>query len=368
MAARIVSIDPAAPDARVIADAARVLREGGLVAFPTETVYGLGARALDEAALARVFAAKGRPSTHPLIAHVEDENGARLLAATWSALASRLARKFWPGPLTLVVPKAAHVPLALTGGSDSIAVRAPSHPVARALIAALGEPVAAPSANRYQEVSATTAAHVAKSLGDVVDLILDGGDGSACERGIESTVVDVRGDRVVVLRPGPIDRDALRAVEPEVTRAKPIVLAAGAPRASPGLDDRHYAPRARIVLAATRPEAEQSACGLAASGVRVGLLVRGLREPDFASALGRGDRLVLRALPRDAAGYARGFYAALHDLDDAAVDAIVLEAVPDDEAWWAVADRVRRAAGPQAVPVRSSAPLASKAPVIAKKE
>ena len=339
MRARVLSIDPAAPDARVIAEAARVLRSGGLVAFPTETVYGLGARALDEAALARVFAAKGRPSSHPLIAHVDGEDGARLVAATWSALASRLARKFWPGPLTLVVPKAAHVPLALTGGSDSIAVRAPSHPVARALILALGEPIAAPSANRYQEISATSAAHVAKSLGDVVDLILDGG---ACDRGIESTVVDVRGDRAVVLRPGPIDRDALRAVHPDVTSGQPIA-AAGAPRISPGLDERHYAPRARVVLAATRPEAEQMACGLAASGVRVGMLVRGRREPDFAMALGRGDRVVVRALPGDAAGYAREFYAALHELDDEAVDAIVLEAVPDDEAWWAVADRVRRA-------------------------
>ena len=343
--ARVVSIDPALPDPRAIEDAARVLRQGGLVAFPTETVYGLGARALDEAALARVFAAKGRPHDHPLIAHVEGEEGARRLARTWGPLASRLAQRFWPGPLTLVVQKATHVPASLTGGIDSVAIRAPSHPVARALLRALAEPIAAPSANRYQEISPTTAAHVSKSLGDVVDLILDGGP---CERGIESTVVDVRSDRAVVLRPGPIDLAALRAVAADVTLGEERDAsggASGAARVSPGMDARHYAPRARVVLAETRPEAEQIACGLAASGVKVGMIVRGRREPDFARALGRGERVVVRALPADAAGYARELYAALHDLDDAAVDAIVLEGVPDDEAWWAVADRVRRAAG-----------------------
>ncbi len=308
-----------------------MLRAGGLVAFPTETVYGLGARAIDEAALLRVFAAKGRPPTHPLIAHVLDAARARELASMWSVRASRLAEAFWPGPLTLVVPRAPSVLAALTGGGDSVAIRAPAHPVARALLAALGEAVAAPSANRYQSISPTTAAHVVASLGVSVDLVLDGG---ACDRGLESTVVDVRGDAPRVLRPGPLTLAQLRVVEPS-TEAAAITLDGAAPRPSPGMDARHYAPRARLVVGGTSTEAEALASQLAASGVKVGLV---LRAPPRSPAA----RVVVRALPADAEGYARGFYAALHELDAGAVDVIVLEEVPVDEGWGAVADRMRR--------------------------
>jgi L-threonylcarbamoyladenylate synthase len=337
---RVLRVDPASPDQAALDEAVRVLRAGGLVAFPTETVYGLGARALDADALARIFVAKGRPQNHPLIAHVLDEAQARGLASEWSDRASRLARAFWPGPLTLVVPRAASVPLALTGGGDSVAIRAPEHPVARALLAALGEPIAAPSANRYQSVSPTTAAHVVASLGEAVDLVLDGG---ACDRGIESTVVDVRGPHGRVLRPGPLTLARLRSIEPSIEDGAATVDSTLA-RPSPGMDARHYAPRARLVVAETWAEAQAIATRLAAGGAKVGLVVRALPEIELAAPLSRGSLIALRQLPADAAGYARGFYAALHELDAEGVDAIVIEEVPHDDAWWAVADRIRRGA------------------------
>jgi L-threonylcarbamoyladenylate synthase len=332
---RILTVDATRPDRAVIDQAARVLREGGLVAFPTETVYGLGARALDEVALGRIFVAKGRPSTHPVIAHVEDEAGARALAAHWSETASRFARAFWPGPLTLVVPRAAHVPRAIGGGTDSIGIRAPAHGVARALLAALGEPIAAPSANRYQTLSPTRAAHVIASLGDVVDLVLDGGQ---CDRGLESTVLDLRGDVPSILRPGTIDRAALAAIEPRVDYAQGAPLAEGESRPSPGLDARHYAPRAALQLASSRAGAFAEAEARASRGQRVGLMIRG-------RAAGAPERreVIVRALPEDAAGYAHMLYATLHDLDALLVDSIVVEPLPEDGEWRASADRLTRA-------------------------
>jgi L-threonylcarbamoyladenylate synthase len=320
-------------NAEGIALAVRLLREGKLVAFPTETVYGLGARALDAAAVARIFEAKGRPRSHPLIAHVAGEDDARALASEWSARASRLARAFWPGPLTLVVPRAAHVPDVVAGGGDSIAVRAPAHPVARALIEALGEPIAAPSANRYQTLSPTRAEHVVKSLGDRVDLVLDGG---ACASGIESTVVDVRGERARVLRPGALSMAALRAIEADIEVAEGVV-AEDAERASPGMDARHYAPRARVVIAEGRAAAIAEAHARVDEG-RVGLVLRG-GAIDVRMA-----GIDVRVLPDAPVGYAAALFATLHALDDASSAAIVIEAVPEGEAWWPVADRLRRAA------------------------
>jgi L-threonylcarbamoyladenylate synthase len=332
--ARVLVVDPQAPNEEGIAEAVRVLRSGGLVALPTETVYGLGARAFDATAIARVFEAKGRPAHHPLIAHVLDESQARAQAAFWPEQASRLARAFWPGALTLVVDRAAHVPRELAGGGESIAVRAPSHLVARAVIAALGEPVAAPSANRYQGISPTTALHVVHQLGDRIDLVLDAG---ACESGIESTVVDVRGGVARVLRPGAVDLAALRVFVPNLA-VLAEQAASGMPPASPGMGARHYAPSVPLRLAGGRYEAWQMAMELAAKARRVGLLI--LETNEIAPS---HPAVAVRVLPHEAARYARLLYLTLHELDDAHVDAIVVEEVPGDEAWWAIADRLRRA-------------------------
>ena len=330
---RILIVDPAAPDPSVIAKAVQVLRRGGLVAIPTETVYGLAARALDPAAVARIYEAKGRPAHHPLIVHVLDEQQARVLAASWPERATTLVRLFWPGPLTIVVDRAPSVPAAVAGGADSIAIRAPSHPVARAVIRELGEPLAAPSANRYQGLSPTTAEHVVKQMGDLVELILDAGPSDA---GIESTVVDVRSDPPRVLRPGAVDLSALRRVLPGI-EAQTDSIRGAAPRVSPGMDARHYAPRARLILADTWVEAQRIAYGLAGTGARAGLVTYEKRTTSV-----REERVLVRTLPRDPAQYARLLYRTLHDLDDAGVDAIVVQGVPNDDAWWAVSDRLKR--------------------------
>ncbi len=232
-----------------------------------------------------------------------------------------------------MVPRASHVPDIVAGGGDSIAVRAPAHPVARALIEALGEAIAAPSANRYQTLSPTRAEHVVKSLGDRVDLVLDGG---ACESGIESTVVDVRGARARVLRPGALSMAALRAIEPDIEVAEGVV-ADDVERASPGMDARHYAPRARVVIARDREAAITEARARAARA-RVGLVVRG------GVTVAAAEEIDVRTLPDAPVPYAAALFATLHTLDDAGVSEIVIEAVPEGEAWWAVADRLKRAA------------------------
>jgi len=309
-----------------IDEAVAKLRAGGLVALPTETVYGLGARALDEAALARVFAAKGRPPSHPLIAHVLDLERAGSVAVELER-ARALAAAFWPGPLTLVLPRDPRAPAALSGGLPTVAVRAPAHPVARALIAALGEPIAAPSANRYQHVSPTEAAHVLRSLGDAVELILDGGSAS---RGIESTVVDLTTSPPRLLRLGPIEAARLRPVLPDLVVAAGVVEA-GEARAAPGLDRRHYAP------------ATETRCfaGPRRFGRREGVLLCG--GALAATAGTEGARVIV--LPREPETYAQGLYAALHALDAAELTCLWIEMVPGDEAWDAVRDRIRRAAG-----------------------
>lgn len=338
---RVVSVDACRPDAASVVEAVRVLRRGGLVVFPTETVYGLGCRALDPAAIARVFAVKGRPPHHPLIAHVGAEAAARELAAEWPAAASRLARVFWPGPLTLVVARAPLVPAVLAGGGPSIALRAPVHPVARALIEELGEPIAAPSANRYQGLSPTRALHAIKQLEGEVDLVLDSGP---CDAGIESTVVDVRGACPRVLRPGAVPIAALRVHVPNVEFSAEEIESKEA-RPAPGMDRRHYAPRASLLLEEGAGPARNSAGELARTHGLVGLVTL---EPGHASndpsRTSCSHAVLERVLPRDPQRYARHLYATLHELDDAGVRTIVVERVPDDEAWCAVADRLARAA------------------------
>jgi L-threonylcarbamoyladenylate synthase len=343
----IVPVDPHHPDPDIIADAAARLRAGELVAFPTETVYGLGANALDAQAVARIYAAKGRPAWNPVIAHVPDVAAARALSRAWPASAERLAQAFWPGPLTLVVPKAAPVPLEATAGLDAVGVRVPSHPVALALLRAAGVPVAAPSANRFTQVSPTTAAHVVQSLGDRAPLVLDGGPATV---GIESTVVDCTGDAVVILRPGMLGRESLEAalegtgIPVVVARPKAVAHDTPAPEhtpRSPGMADRHYAPRAEVWLFAAEGTAElitalaaRQAVGAAAPVLAI---VRTVALPsDVANAL---------RMPLDPAGYARQLYAALHEADTQAAALVVIELPPDgDSAWDGVRDRLTRAA------------------------
>jgi L-threonylcarbamoyladenylate synthase len=318
-------------DADAIAKAAALLRAGRLVAFPTETVYGLGANALDPAAVQRIFAAKGRPSYNPLIVHVADTAAARRLVTQWPDAAARLAERYWPGPLTLVLPKRPEVPDVVTAGLDAVAVRVPAHPVALALLRAAAVPVAAPSANRSTELSPTTAAHVRKSLGDRVDLVLDGGPTTV---GIESTVIDLTSKRPAVLRPGRIGADELaKLVGPLAHAARTL---GAEPRRSPGQLDRHYAPRAALRIAASAQAATQMIAETRAAGRRTGAVLW--------SFDGYADEL--RRLPAEPAGYARELYATLHALDDGGCDVIIIEGVPDDPAWDGVRDRLARAAEP----------------------
>jgi L-threonylcarbamoyladenylate synthase len=328
-----------------IALAASVLREGGLVAFPTETVYGLGARGLHPEDVARIFVAKGRPKAHPIILHVDGEPMARLVAAEWSDAASRLASA-WPGPLTLVVPRAPNVPDEVTAGLETVAVRAPSHPVALALIRALGEPLAAPSANAHMQVSPTTAVHVIRSLGDHVDLVRDAGP---CAHGIESTVVTVAEDPPRVLRPGALGLERLRALASNVVFDGSITARGDVARASPGQAAKHYSPRAKVLLADGGAASVQDALLRARTGQSAALLffsrdahdAMGKRAKDRESS---PDLVRFVPLPAEPEAYGRALYAALYDLDAAKVDVIVVERPPREEGWWAIVDRLERAA------------------------
>jgi L-threonylcarbamoyladenylate synthase len=340
----VLRVSATSPAEEPIAEAAAVLARGGLVAFPTETVYGLGARGLHGVEVQRIFRAKQRPSGHPLILHVDGEAMAQTLAAAWPANASRLARALWPGPLTLVVERARHVPDEVTGGLGTVGLRAPLHPVARALIRAVGEPLAAPSANAHMHVSPTTAAHVVRSLGDRVDLVLDGG---ACAHGIESTVVDVTCAPPRVLRAGAASLESLRAIVAGVAY-EPLTVTGDGSRASPGLASKHYAPRTRVVLVPHGLDFVGQLATAAQAAARLGAIAWSA-EAKVAVARGaeRGalSLATFAALPDDAEGYARALFAALHEADAAHLDALVVERPPDAPSWWAVADRLERAAG-----------------------
>ena len=326
-------VDPRAPDAGAIARAAALLRDGRLVAFPTETVYGIGAHALDARAVRRIYEAKGRPSSNPLIVHVADEDGARSLAAEWPDLAARCARAFWPGPLTIVVRKRDVVPDDVTAGLESVALRVPAHPVALAILRAAEIPIAAPSANRSMELSPTTARHVERALGNVVDLIIDAGPTTV---GIESTVVDLRGSAPVILRPGILGPDELEPVVGPVSFVSAVPRDTEA-RPSPGMLDRHYAPRARLLLI--------DASEARAIDARLAELRRRGEHPG-ALLLHNAARheLPIVAMPSEPAEYARRLYDVLHTLDDAGCTVILVERVPSGTAWAGIRDRLQRAA------------------------
>lgn len=310
--------------------AVAVLRLGGLVAFPTETVYGLGADASNPQAVARIFAAKGRPADHPVIVHLAEAGQLPRWARLVPEAARRLAAAFWPGPLTLILPRAAGVSDAVTGGQDSVGIRVPSHPVAQALLRAFGGGIAAPSANRFGRISPTRAGDVRAELGDAVDLVLEG---EAPEVGIESAIVDLSGLKPALLRPGMLGAAAIEAVLGEPLAAP----GADAPRAS-GTLAAHYAPRTPLLLVA--PEALERA--LPAEGAAV--LARRPAPP--------GARVRLwREAPSDAADYARHLYTNLRELDAAGSGVILVEAAPAGNEWDAVRDRLARAAAGAAAPL-----------------
>ena len=304
--------------------AAEILKRGGLVAFPTETVYGLGADASSRDAVTRLYAAKRRPLDHPVIVHFADADLAFSWARDVPQAAKKLAAKFWPGPLTLILKKSAQAGDFVTGGQDSVGVRVPSHPVAQELLRAFGGGIAAPSANRFGQVSPTTAAHVREDLGKDVELVLDGGPS---EVGIESTIVDLSSGDPVLLRPGRIS-----AAELEAALGSPVLARqSDSPRHSGGLE-RHYAPRTPARLVPTH-ELDQE--------------IARLKDKIAVLAFSRPDERVdywLR-MPREPQAYAQKLYAALRELDSAQCEMILIEAPPEAPEWAGVRDRLERATG-----------------------
>ncbi len=333
MHTELLAVDPAAPAPEYIERAAAVLRRGGLVAFPTETVYGLGANALAAAAVAGIFHAKGRPANNPIIVHVAEPADARQLVADWPDAAARLARRFWPGPLTLVLPKRDTVPDIVTAGGPTVAVRVPANRVALALLRAVGVPIAAPSANRSSQLSPTTAEHVLRGLDGLIDMVLDGGPTTG---GLESTVVDLTSAPPRLLRPGLVTVSELQTLIGPVARSPEysVLSTESGALPSPGMMSRHYAPRTPLecVEGGARVRVE----ALAAAGERVAWLAIG--HPDTPTDLFRYE------LPSDPGDCSAVLYAALHLLDKAWFTRIVVELPPDTPEWLAVRDRLRRAA------------------------
>ncbi|KUN89960.1 translation factor Sua5 [Streptomyces bungoensis] len=315
-----------------IEKAVEVLRTGGLVALPTETVYGLGANAEDPVAVARIFRVKGRPPSHPLIVHIGGAEHLDDWVQEVPATARLLAEHFWPGPLTLVLRRGRRVPLEATGGLETVAVRVPDHPVALALLSAFGGGVTAPSANRFGSVSPTTADHVRAELGDAVDFVLDGGP---CEVGVESTIVDATGDIPSILRPGGVTREDLEAV-----LKCPITVPSTSQVRVPGQHPSHYAPRARVVL--VEPEKVVAEAELAQElGHQVGVFL----PPSLTNASVKVHAVV--ALPAATAAYARGLYGFLRELDQRGCDLIIASLPTEEGLGLAIANRLRRAAGPR---------------------
>jgi L-threonylcarbamoyladenylate synthase len=291
-------------------EAAARIREGGLVAFPTETVYGLGANALDAGAVAKIFELKGRPESSPLIVHAASIEMARGLVSEWPQRADELATRYWPGPLTMVLPKSPAIPGIVTAGLATVGIRVPAHPVALRLIEAAGVPIAAPSANRFTHLSPTTIQHVIDEFGDAVDVL----DGGPSQVGIESTVVSLVGGTLTLLRPGMISLGDIELASAVANAAHP----------SPGMHPKHYSPRTRLLLVET-PEALPDRRGAYVWRKQGGLTARSLR------------------MPGDPTAYAARLYSVLHQLDQEGWPWIAVEAPPDTSGWAAVLDRLRRA-------------------------
>ncbi len=313
-----------------IAQAAAILKRGGLVAFPTETVYGLGAAADNPAAVKRLYLAKGRPLDHPVIVHLAAVAQVPQWAREVPEAARKLAVAFWPGPLTLILKRTPRAGDNITGNQDTVGLRIPAHPVAHALLAAFGDGIAAPSANRFGHVSATTAEHVREEFGNSIDFVLDGGP---CEVGIESTIVDVSSGRPMLLRPGRIS-----AQDIEQALGAPLVVDTAAPPRAPGMLAAHYAPHTPVTLVPAAALYEQT-MGLLRRGRQVAVLAHSMPPPTS------NEKLVWILRPGDAAGYAHELYANLRRLDQAQCSVILIEQPPTSSEWAAVRDRLARASG-----------------------
>jgi L-threonylcarbamoyladenylate synthase len=313
--------------------AAEALRRGEVVALPTETVYGLAANALNGEAVARIFEIKGRPAHNPLIVHVAENEMARRCAAGWPEAADKLAKAFWPGPLTLVLPKTEEIPNVVTASGPTVGLRWPSHPLIQAVIRECGFPLAAPSANLSNRISPTSAEHVRKQLGGKIPLIIDGGNSRI---GIESTVVDVSVSPPRLLRPGIVHEQALVAVTGQLasgTEENPLLMK------SPGMLRKHYAPQGKLVVWSWRNSEDlDRQCAQAKTRKNA---IHVLAHTQILPGKGFGHFSVV---PHDAEAFARALYAELHRCDDEGAELIVVEAPPDSVEWRAVADRLKRAA------------------------
>ncbi|GCE46713.1 L-threonylcarbamoyladenylate synthase [Thermosporothrix hazakensis] len=341
----VIPLDPAQPDAAIIERAATILRGEDVVVFPTETVYGLGADVFRPKAVERIFAAKERPYSDPLIAHIIDEQMLVRLTASIPPLVHELARHFWPGPLTLILPAAPEVPRTVTAGLDTVAVRMPSHPIARALIRAMNSPIAAPSANRFMHVSPTTAQHVYQDLAGRVPLILDAGP---CAVGVESTILDLCAEVPTILRPGGVSLEALQAVLPDVQVAKKRPTAdEGTAMKSPGQMLIHYSPHVPAYLfegsdEQVRAAMQREAARYSAQGKQVGVLIA---TEDIVTFQHSGLHSYAAGSLKAPEEVAARLFAGLRTLEDAGVDVILCRNFPEKGLGRAVRDRLLKATG-----------------------
>ncbi|MCS7131235.1 MAG: L-threonylcarbamoyladenylate synthase [Hadesarchaea archaeon] len=349
----VLKVDPRRPEPEKIRAAAEVLRRGGLVAFPTETVYGLGANALDEKAVLRIFEAKNRPADNPIIVHVAEKEDIYVLAEQVPELAERLIDRFWPGPLTLLFPKSEVVPKAVTAGLDIVAIRMPSHAVARALIAEAGVPIAAPSANLAGRPSPTSAEHVLRDLGGRIEMVIDGGEISY---GLESTVLDLTIEPPTVLRPGPVTVEELRELIGEVEihpAAKAEAPVEEIIARSPGMKYRHYAPLAEMVVVEgpiekVRSKIQELVDVRRGLGEKVGVMATEETAPQY-----RADVVKVAGSRRDPRSVAKNLFRLLREFDAEGVDLVVAEGLEPVGMGLAVMNRLRKAAGYNIIRVES---------------